>query len=391
MKENEKKYNAIDFARYHSGTMSPYEMHALEKAALDDPFLADALDGYIYSKDHKKELDEIKMRLDEKRNQKKVFSISSLSSGAWWKIAAMFILFAGAGYFFYVTNSKKENSLVVKKNIPKKENPAIISPLKNDPGASEGNIAFEKTNAEKDKNGLDKLPTPVLKSVQPIVKRAENEEERMKQKKIISEKALAAKNENTMAMRTEKINSADIIAEPREKSFSRLTDTATLATAPAMKHFEDSNKATAMNTNEQQKMFIRGAEQETKEDKSLNEVVVTGYGTQKKKEITRASDALQGKASGVQINTVSPYPKDGTEKFDKYVEDNAVPVLDSNGNRIAANILLSFTLNKKGKPSHIKVVESSCKVCEEEAIRLLKDGPDWVGKKGEEGTVRITF
>jgi hypothetical protein len=303
----------------------------------------------------------------------------------------MFILFAGAGYFFYVTNSKKENSLVVKKNIPKKENPAIISPLKNDTAASEGNIAFEKTNAEKDKNGLDKLPAPVLKSVQPTVKRAEKEEERMKQKKIISEKALAAKNENTMAMRTEKINSADIIAEPREKSFSRLTDTATLATAPAMKHFEDSNKAIAMNTNEQQKMFIRGAEQETKEDKSLNEVVVTGYGTQKKKEITRASDALQGKASGVQITTVSPYPKDGTEKFDKYVEDNAVPVLDSNGNRIAANILLSFTLNKKGKPSHIKVVESSCKVCEEEAIRLLKDGPDWVGKKGEEGTVRITF
>jgi hypothetical protein len=391
MKENEKKYNAIDFARYHSGIMRPDEMHALEKAALEDPFLADALEGYIHSKDHEKELSEIRMRLEEKRKQSKVFSISSLSSGAWWKIAAMFILFAGAGYFFYVTNSKKENSLVVKKNIPKKENPAIISPLKNDTAASEGNIAFEKTNAEKDKNGLDKLPAPVLKSVQPTVKRAEKEEERMKQKKIISEKALAAKNENTMAMRTEKINSADIIAEPREKSFSRLTDTATLATAPAMKHFEDLNKATAMNTNEQQKMFIRGAEQETKEDKSLNEVVVTGYGTQKKKEITRASDALQGKASGVQINTVSPYPKDGTEKFDKYVEDNAVPVLDSNGNRIAANILLSFTLNKKGKPSHIKVVESSCKVCEEEAIRLLKDGPDWVGKKGEEGTVRITF
>jgi hypothetical protein len=182
----------------------------------------------------------------------------------------------------------------------------------------------------------------------------------MKQKKIISEKAIAAKNENMMAMRTEKINNADT--------------TALIVISPNISS-GDSDNMVAMNN----------------KNAPLNEVVVSGYGTQKKKEITRAPDALQGKVGGVQITTVSPYPKDGSEKFDKYVEDNAVPVLDSNGNRIAANILLSFTLNKKGKPSHIKVVESSCKVCEEEAIRLLKDGPDWVGKKGEEGTVRIIF
>ena len=41
------------------------------------------------------ELNEIRMRLDEKRKQQKFFSIFSLSSGGWWKIAAMFILFAG--------------------------------------------------------------------------------------------------------------------------------------------------------------------------------------------------------------------------------------------------------------------------------------------------------
>ena len=34
-----------DIARYLSGRMSPAEMHALEKRALDDPFIADALEG----------------------------------------------------------------------------------------------------------------------------------------------------------------------------------------------------------------------------------------------------------------------------------------------------------------------------------------------------------
>ena len=39
------KYTAADFERYHSGKMSAGEMHALEKAAMEDPFLADALEG----------------------------------------------------------------------------------------------------------------------------------------------------------------------------------------------------------------------------------------------------------------------------------------------------------------------------------------------------------
>ena len=46
---NEEKnisYSAADIARYHKGQMTAKEMHALEKAALDDPFLADAIEGY---------------------------------------------------------------------------------------------------------------------------------------------------------------------------------------------------------------------------------------------------------------------------------------------------------------------------------------------------------
>lgn len=394
MKENEKKYNAVDFARYHSGIMPPDEMHAFEKAALNDPFLADALDGYIYSKDDEKELGDVRMRLEEKRNQKKVFSISSLSSGAWWKIAAMFILFAGAGYFFYATNSKKENSLAVKETVEKKETPAIILPSTNDTAASEGNLAFEKSSTEKDKNNLAKLPSPVSKSVQPTIKSSGKEEREINNEKNLSAARREDKKEIIVAMSTDKISSADITADSGKKSFFRSSDTTALAAAPAMKHWEDSSNAIAMNKKEQaqQKIVIRGVEQEPKEDKSLNEVVVTGYGSRKKKDITGAStEVLQGEASGVQVTNVAPYPKEGKEKFDQYIKDNAIPVLDSNGNRIAANILLSFTLNKKGKPTNIKVVESSCKVCEKEAIRLLEDGPDWVAKSGNKGTVRIQF
>lgn len=129
-----------------------------------------------------------------------------------------------------------------------------------------------------------------------------------------------------------------------------------------------------------------------KKNATLSEVVVTGYGTQRKKGITGAdSDKLEGKVRGVNVTTATPYPKEGKEKFDQYIKDNAVPDFDSTGERITANILLSFTLNKKSKPAHIKVLESSCEACEKEAIRLLKNGPDWVGKSGTTTTVRIQF
>ncbi len=377
MKENQKKYNAIDFARYHSGTMLPDEMHALEQAALKDPFLADALDGYMYSKDYEKELGQIRMRLDEKRKQQKAFFISSLSSGMWWKIAAMFILLAGVGYFFYATNSKKETSTAVKENVVKKENPAIIPPLTNDTNTSEGNIAFEKVLPEKDKNERAKLTAPVIKSSQPVVKNSAGEEVRITKEKEFSAEHFENKKENAFAMSNDKTSSASLTnADSEQKSMLRSSDTTGIVTAPATGYLKDSGNAIAMN----------------KKAPSLQEVVVTGYGTQKKKNITAStSDELQGKVSGVDLKTNLPYPKDGNEKFNQYVKDNAVPVLDSIGERIPANILLSFTLNKRGKPVHIKVIESSCKSCEKEAIRLLKNGPDWIGKSHEAGNVRIQF
>ena len=43
--KNIPMYSSSDIERYLNGELSAPEMHALERAALDDPFLADALDG----------------------------------------------------------------------------------------------------------------------------------------------------------------------------------------------------------------------------------------------------------------------------------------------------------------------------------------------------------
>ena len=77
MTEINKIYTPADFERYHAGTMPVNEMHELEKAALEDPFLADALEGYAYTTSIENDIADLKERLNKKRKKRKVFSISS--------------------------------------------------------------------------------------------------------------------------------------------------------------------------------------------------------------------------------------------------------------------------------------------------------------------------
>ena len=64
-------YTAADFERYHAGKMSAAEMHALEKAAMEDPFLADALEGFVFTPTPQNDLELIRTKLfGEKKEEK---------------------------------------------------------------------------------------------------------------------------------------------------------------------------------------------------------------------------------------------------------------------------------------------------------------------------------
>src|SRR5580658_5011441 len=45
--KNNIPYSASDIEKYRKGELSAREMHDLEQAALDDPFLADAIEGLM--------------------------------------------------------------------------------------------------------------------------------------------------------------------------------------------------------------------------------------------------------------------------------------------------------------------------------------------------------
>ncbi len=123
--------------------LSAKEMHALEKAALDDPFLADALEGYAVSGvNSNADIAELKSRLTkriEKENTVIPITTGKKTAFSWWKIAAMIVVVAGAGLIVYQIGfnnkkndiaqnvSKEKHNNAVANDSSKENLPAILS------------------------------------------------------------------------------------------------------------------------------------------------------------------------------------------------------------------------------------------------------------------------
>jgi hypothetical protein len=87
---------------------------------------------------------------------------------------------------------------------------------------------------------------------------------------------------------------------------------------------------------------------------------------------------------------VQPVP--GWEIYRKYMEEN---IGNPGGNvNLGGSVLLSFELDKRGKPVNFRILKSLTKAHDEEAIRLIKNGPAWKmidGSKINRGNIEVRF
>jgi outer membrane biosynthesis protein TonB len=135
---------------------------------------------------------------------------------------------------------------------------------------------------------------------------------------------------------------------------------------------------------------------------ALSEVVVAGLGKEKK-ERTMDSAKLNlggpGNVANVRIRGVSSLPNKeamisnpvgGWEKLFEYIKtNNSFAKSEKTGQRVE----LSFNIDKDGNPTAIKVLKGADDKYEEEAIRLIINGPKWeLPKKADSKmTFRIDF
>ncbi|HEY5405596.1 MAG TPA: carboxypeptidase-like regulatory domain-containing protein, partial [Ginsengibacter sp.] len=362
MIEKSKIYTAADFERYHSGAMSVNEMHEIEKAALEDPFLADALEGYTYALSFENDIKQLKEKINEKQKKKNVFLITSITQSGWWRIVALFIIIAGAGYFFYKTNYKNKGNSLAKneiKSIAQKKDSATIN---SDTNSITNDLAFENQQLPKDegrkKNSLPankplsgkeviannkidataSLPAPEnqdkyysdsiklnLKSGE--IKRASSPQYSLKGK---------VTNENGKPL-------AFATVENKSKNETAITDTTGRFSLPS----PDSNataivsvigygtKKVALQKDKEPVITMN------KSEANLDETVDAGVAQSKKlNDATTESKDFKSKVSGLTASPLSTF--DNTEEFNDYLKKNVKPVLDENNSKLNGDVLLSF-------------------------------------------------
>jgi TonB family protein len=117
------------------------------------------------------------------------------------------------------------------------------------------------------------------------------------------------------------------------------------------------------------------------DSKSLSEVVIN----------KKPNTAVRREDNNVKLE--EPEPADGWDNYDTYIANNLNPPEEIKTKQNAGGeVELSFEVDKDGNPVNIKVVKSLCSKCDEEAKRLIKEGPKWKrnAKKGKT-TVKIPF
>jgi hypothetical protein len=118
------------------------------------------------------------------------------------------------------------------------------------------------------------------------------------------------------------------------------------------------------------------------EDKNLKEIVLQDSEVMKKRSAKAASKPI------VIIDSLEP--AEGRASFDEYVISNLKPPEEiSNKPENGGEVELAFDVDSKGQAINISVTRSLCEKCDEEAIRLLREGPKWKKKKNRKGKITI--
>lgn len=115
MNEEQKNstYTAEDIQNYLTGKLTPIEMNALEKAALNDSFLAEAIEGYegIPQKNWQKELSDLKQHFTQQHTPAKVIDLKKQPYN-WFKAAAAIFIIGITATASYLLFTKKNNTKI---------------------------------------------------------------------------------------------------------------------------------------------------------------------------------------------------------------------------------------------------------------------------------------
>lgn len=372
---------------YIQGLRKGKEAHRLEKESMKDPFLADAIDGYNQVEgNHEQRIEQLRIQISTRSTKKRnTYAII-------WSVAACLVIGFGISSYFLFPKETPEPVIPI---IPQKEIALVPTKTKTD---STPISPVSMKQADK-KDIIAKSRTTISKPPSAPITTMPMEEETSDQMVAATDEEVimttgASDPESVKKMRIAKmavIPTNDIIK-------GKVTDQKGEPLIGASVMYKGTNIGTVTDVNGEFSLLKKAENKQltaqyigydpvevpvdtsrtmliamNEDQKGLSEVVVVGHGVNKKAN---------------KDNT--PQPVDGKRKYLKYLKKNLVRPTDETCAQVKGKVVLTFLVNRDGRPFHIKVKKSLCESSDKEAIRLVQEGPDWTyGNKQAEVTVKF--
>lgn len=414
---------------YIRGLRKGKEAHRLEKESMQDPFLADAMDGYNQVEgNHEQRIEKLRMQVSAHSAKKKnTYAIT-------WSIAACLIIgFGISSYFLFLKKSMTDEVFIAEESVSTKlaEPAAPLTPAipatPTVPATPQKEIALATTKVKTDSTPVSEITARqankkdmiakiqatsqpqqgVLVATVPVMEEV-SEETAALQEVVATMDTFESESDKKM-----KLAKVATILPQNNMIKGRVTNEKGEPLIGASVTYKGTNIGTITNMNGEFSLvkkddkkrltaqFIGYYPVEIRVDTSrtmliamnenkqaLNEVVVVGYGAKKNKKSVTAGTVVKGNEQA--NKDITPQPVIGKRKFQKYLKENLVRPTDEKCAQVKGKVVLTFLVNKEGRPFSIKVKESLCESSDKEAIRLIQEGPDWIyGTKLAEVTVHF--
>ena len=413
---------------YIRGLRKGKEAHRLEKESMQDPFLADAMDGYNQVEgNHEQRIEKLRMQVSAHSAKKKnTYAIT-------WSIAACLIIgFGISSYFLFLKKSMTDEVFIAEESVSTKlaepaapPTPAIPA-TPTVPATPQKEIALATTKVKTDstpiseitarqadkKDMIAKIQTasqpqgapvaavPMMEEVseetaalQEVVATIDTFESESDKKMKMAKVATILPQNNMIKGRVTDEKGEPLIGASVTYKGTNIGTITNMNGEFSLVKKDDKKRLTAeyigynpveirIDTN--RTMLI--AMNENKQ--ALNEVVVVGYGAKKNKKSTTTGNVVTVKEQAKK--EITPQPVIGKRSYQKYLKENLVRPTDDNCKDIKGEVVLSFFVDEEGKPQNITVIHGLCEFADKEAIRLVKEGPKWTsGKLPARVTVRF--
>lgn len=418
-----------DIKKYLSGELTPAEMHALEKKALDDPFLEDALEGasQLGSNAFESELRNLGASLNKRVSGK---SPKVVSLWVWTaRIAAGVILVALSTFVIVkLTGDTREKDLALKEDasnppkdsrnefaerdsvgldVDKSTSPQaeVVKPQSPAPPDVRRNSEAQESKPAGDRSGPTAATADAEKHSQKDELKADElalatEEQPVQNAPAEVKNELALKKESEVFKADDADRAARVAnAAPESRAKGIVTtskvirgrvesvDGVPLTGVNVM--IKNTNIGTVTDGSGNYQLLVSENDpslvfsfigfssteldagdktelnvQMSEDVSQLSEIVVVGYGAEKKSE-----DAPET------LEFANPYG--GRRAYKQYLEKNMQYPEQALAENIEGKVTIQFTVESSGQISDFKVLKGIGYGCDDEVIRLVKEGPKW--------------